>query len=55
VDVLDLFAPAFARLAARRMLAVEGDAVRLTREGLLRVDSLLPELYDPKFRGARYT
>ena len=55
VDVLELFAPAFARLAARGMLAVEGDTVRLTREGLLRVDSLLPELYDPKFRGARYT
>ena len=55
VDVLDVFAPAFARLAARGMLTVEDGAVRLTRDGLLRVDSLLPELYEEKFRGARYT
>ena len=37
------------------MLAIDGETIRLTREGLLRVDSLLPELYDPEFRGARYT
>ena len=55
VDVREAFAPALARLAARGMLAVEGETIRLTRDGLLRVDSLLPELYDPEFRGARYT
>jgi oxygen-independent coproporphyrinogen-3 oxidase len=55
VDPLEVFAPAFARLAERGMLEVDGDTVRLTREGLLRVDSLLPELYEPRFRGARYT
>jgi oxygen-independent coproporphyrinogen-3 oxidase len=55
VDVLETFAPAFARLAGRGMLTVEDGAVRLTREGLVRVDSLLPELYDERFRGARYT
>jgi hypothetical protein len=37
------------------MLTVDDGAVRLSREGLVRVDSLLPELYDEKFRGARYT
>jgi oxygen-independent coproporphyrinogen-3 oxidase len=55
VDVLAEFAPAFARLAERGMLTVENGGVRLSRDGLVRVDSLLPELYDPKFRGARYT
>jgi oxygen-independent coproporphyrinogen-3 oxidase len=55
VDVLEAFAPALARLQQRGMLRVEEGAVRLTRDGLVRVDSLLPELYDPKFRGARYT
>ena len=55
VDILEAFAPALSRLAARGMLTVEDGAVRITREGLVRVDSLLPELYDEKFRGARYT
>ncbi|HXT52269.1 MAG TPA: coproporphyrinogen-III oxidase family protein [Thermoanaerobaculia bacterium] len=55
VDVLEVFAPALARLAARGMLTVDDDTVRLTRDGLMRVDSLLPELYEEKFRGARYT
>jgi oxygen-independent coproporphyrinogen III oxidase len=55
VDVLEVFAPALAGLAARGMLTVDDGTVRLTREGLVRVDSLLPALYDEKFRGARYT
>ena len=37
------------------MLTVENGGVRLTPEGLVRVDSLLPELYEDQFRGARYT
>ena len=28
---------------------------RLTREGLLRVDSLLPRFFEPEHRGIRYT
>jgi len=31
------------------------DGVRLTREGLLRVDSLLPAFFEPQHRGVRYT
>jgi hypothetical protein len=37
------------------MLRTDGGEVRLTREGLLRVDQLLPELYAPEHRNARYT
>jgi oxygen-independent coproporphyrinogen-3 oxidase len=48
-------APALVGLAARGFIAVDGDEIRVTRAGLLRVDMLLPELYDPEFRGARYT
>lgn len=55
VDVREEFAEAFGRLAERGMLELDGTTIRLSRAGLLRVDSLLPELYDPKFRGARYT
>jgi len=31
------------------------DGVRLTRDGLLRVDSLLPAFFEPQHRGVRYT
>ena len=54
-DILSDFRPAFERLAGRDMLEVANGTVRLTRRGLLRVDTLLPEFYDPKYRDARYT
>ncbi|MDX1502699.1 MAG: coproporphyrinogen-III oxidase family protein [Thermoanaerobaculia bacterium] len=54
-DILEEFAAPLARLEARGMLEVEADAIRLTREGLLRVDTLLPELYDDEHRNSRYT
>ncbi len=37
------------------MLELGEREARLTRRGLLRVDTLLPEFYDPAFRGGRYT
>lgn len=49
------FEEPLARLAGRGMLAVEDGAVRLSRKGLLQVDSLLPEFYAPRYRGTRYT
>jgi oxygen-independent coproporphyrinogen-3 oxidase len=55
VDVADEFAGELAALAARGMLQVENGSVRLTRPGLLQVDSLLPTFYDDAFHGARYT
>ncbi len=55
-DPLARWQGAFDRLADREMLAVKGgDEVQLTRQGLLQVDSLLPEFYDEKYRNARYT
>ena len=32
-----------------------GDEVRLSRQGLLRVDSLLPRVFEEEHRGIRYT
>jgi oxygen-independent coproporphyrinogen-3 oxidase len=55
VDVLSVFESAFERLREQRLLTLEDGAVRLTRQGLLRVDTLLPEFYDEKYRGGRYT
>ena len=33
----------------------DGDDVRVTREGLLRVDGLLPAFFEPQFQNVRYT
>ena len=55
VDVLNEFEPAFRSLEAEKMLEVHDGSVRLTRQGLLRVDSLLPAFYAPQYHGARYT
>lgn len=59
VDVGERFAPALERLRQQGFLRLAGEGgdarLELSREGLLRVDTLLPELYDDRYRGARYT
>jgi oxygen-independent coproporphyrinogen-3 oxidase len=55
VELLERFAEPFERLREQGMLEIESDGVRLTRRGLLQVDSLLPEFYAPEYRNARYT
>jgi oxygen-independent coproporphyrinogen-3 oxidase len=55
VDIRDRFANAIQRLESQGFLEVTDDQLRLTRKGLLRVDSLLPEFYEAAHRGARYT
>ncbi len=37
------------------LLEINGDEIRLTREGLLRADSLLPAFFEPEHQGVRYT
>jgi len=54
-DVLQQFAEPLHRLEERGMLEIDRDLVRLTPQGLLRVDSLLPEFYSKQFQHARYT
>lgn len=54
-DILDVFREPLAELASQGMLELGEEGVELTRPGLLRVDQLLPELYDPQYRDARYT
>ena len=48
------FAGPLAGLQAWGALGVEGDSLRLTREGLLQVDRLVQEFFLPEHRGARY-
>ena len=55
VDILEQFGPAFDKLAQQGMLNTTEDTVELTPNGLLQVDMLLPELYAPEHRTARYT
>src|SRR3954464_7695267 len=56
VDILDLFAAPFASLRAEGSLAeATAERLTLTRDGLLRVDSLLPRFFRPEHANIRYT
>jgi oxygen-independent coproporphyrinogen III oxidase len=56
VNVLDRFRPQFEELAESGDLqAANADGVSLTRNGLLRVDSLLTRFFLPEHAGIRYT
>lgn len=55
VEIGTRFDEAFAALRRDGFLESNGDAIRLTRDGLLRVDALLPAFFDPHYRHIRYT
>ena len=55
VDIFDEFENAFRNQEAAGYLRVEDGEVRLTRKGLLQVDSLLTEYFEPEHRQVRYT
>jgi len=55
VDVERRFEDEFAGLRDEGILDVGKDRVALTRDGLLRVDSLLPRFFKPEHRAVRYT
>ena len=55
VDIFDEFGNAFRNQEAAGYLRVEDGEVRLTRKGLLQVDSLLTEYFEPEHRQVRYT
>lgn len=54
-EIFHDFAPVFADLAQQGLLDIAGDCLSLRREGLLRVDSLLPNFFLPEHRTDRYT
>ena len=54
-DILALFDEAWREYTDQGMLSISGDEITLTRDGLLRVDALLPGFYEPSYRNARYT
>jgi len=55
VEILDEWQTAWQEYVGDGYLQIEGDEVTLTREGLLRVDSLLPAFFEPEHQGVRYT
>ena len=56
VDVLDRFSAALASLKSAGYLArADRERIALTRDGLLRVDVLLPRFFLPEHTGIRYT
>jgi oxygen-independent coproporphyrinogen III oxidase len=55
VDVLEEFRKPLSNQQAAGYLVVEGDDIRLTRRGLLQVDTLLPEYFEEQHREVRYT
>lgn len=55
VNILDCFRDAYEAHKAAGMLDWSDEAVTLTRDGLLRVDSLLPAFYETEFQNTRYT
>jgi oxygen-independent coproporphyrinogen-3 oxidase len=53
--VLDRYRNELAALASEGMLTTAADRVALTRDGLLRVDTLLPRFFKPEHTTVRYT
>jgi oxygen-independent coproporphyrinogen-3 oxidase len=54
-EIVREFAEAWSSLVSEGWASVDGDEIRLTGDGLLRVDSLLPRFFEPEFRNIRYT
>lgn len=55
LDPTEVFAEQLEPLEEAGLLTVSAESVRLTGDGLLRVDRLLPCFYEAKFQNVRYT
>jgi oxygen-independent coproporphyrinogen III oxidase len=55
VDIVDHWRDAWQQFRDERYLDFDERQVMLTRAGLLRVDSLLPDFFEAEHRGVRYT
>ena len=55
VNILDDWKEAWAMHVNDGLATIDGDSIRLTRDGLLRVDSMLPAFFEPEHQGIRYT
>lgn len=55
VDIVEHWKDVWADYQQRGWATVEKDEIRLTVEGLLRVDGMLPPFFEPEHQGVRYT
>ncbi len=55
VDVLADWRPVWDRYIEEGWLSIDGERVTLSRDGLLRVDALLPPFFEPEHQSVRYT
>lgn len=55
VEILERWSAVWRGYGEQGYVEIRGDQVFLTREGLLRVDGLLPAFFEPQFQGVRYT
>jgi oxygen-independent coproporphyrinogen-3 oxidase len=55
VNIGNEFASAFSSLVEEGHATIDGDAITLSRDGLLQVDGLLPRFFEPRFRNVRYS
>lgn len=54
-NILDDWRDAWTTHVNDGLVTIDGDSIRLTRDGLLRVDSMLPIFFEPEHQGVRYT
>jgi oxygen-independent coproporphyrinogen-3 oxidase len=54
-DPLDIFKDPLGDLFGRNLITLSGDAIALSRQALLQVDSLLPAFFLPQHRDIRYS
>ncbi len=54
-DIVDDWRAVWEAYAEAGLVELRGDRIELTREGLLRVDGLLPAFFEPQHQGVRYT
>lgn len=55
VDIIEHWRSVWEEDQKQGLLRFDSNRVELTRKGLLQVDALLPDFFEPQFRGVRYT
>lgn len=55
VDILQQWHDAWQAYVDNEYVSIDGDMIRLSRAGLLRVDALLPVFFEAEHQGVRYT
>ena len=55
IEILDDWQSQFQAMVDDGAATIDGDRVRLTRQGLLEADALLPAFFEPEHQGVRYT